>query len=78
MPLVMAETEAALTEKLATLPQATLEWCGDALFAGTPEETIGFYRDLVDAGFQYVIANILDGDYTTIDLMMEHLVPAFG
>jgi hypothetical protein len=78
MPLVMAEDEAALERKLAGMPQDTLEWCGDALFAGTPEETIAFYRDLVDAGFQYFIGNILDGDYETIDLMCQHLIPAFG
>jgi alkanesulfonate monooxygenase SsuD/methylene tetrahydromethanopterin reductase-like flavin-dependent oxidoreductase (luciferase family) len=78
MPLVMAETQAALEAKLAAIPRETLEWCGDALFAGTPDETIEFYQDLVDAGFQYFIGNILDGDYSTIDLMCKHLLPAFG
>ena len=77
MPLVMAETRQALDRKLAGLPQDTLEWCGDALFAGTPDETIAFYRDLTDLGFQYFIANILDGDYSTIELMEKHLLPAF-
>lgn len=77
MPLIMAETEAELQQKLRTLPRATLEWCGDALFAGTPEETIRFYRELQAAGFQYFIANILDGDLSTIDLMCTYLVPAF-
>ena len=78
MPLVIAETQAALEAKLAAIPRETLEWCGDALFAGTPDETIEFYQDLVDAGFQYFIANILDGDLSTIDLMCEHLIPAFA
>jgi alkanesulfonate monooxygenase SsuD/methylene tetrahydromethanopterin reductase-like flavin-dependent oxidoreductase (luciferase family) len=78
MPLVMAETEAELDEKLNTLPKATLDWCGDALFAGTPEETIAYFRDLKEIGFQYFIANILDGDLSTIDLMCKHLVPAFA
>jgi alkanesulfonate monooxygenase SsuD/methylene tetrahydromethanopterin reductase-like flavin-dependent oxidoreductase (luciferase family) len=77
MPLIMAETEAELDEKLNTLPKATLDWCGDALFAGTPDETVEFYRGLQKIGFQYFIANILDGDLTTIDLMCKYLIPAF-
>lgn len=77
MPLVMAETEAALAEKRRALPQDVLAWCGDALFAGTPEQTITYYRGLAAAGFQYFVANILDEDLSTIDLMIEHLVPAF-
>jgi alkanesulfonate monooxygenase SsuD/methylene tetrahydromethanopterin reductase-like flavin-dependent oxidoreductase (luciferase family) len=78
MPLVMAETQADLDRKLAGMPQDVLEWCGDALFAGTPEETIAFYEDMVAAGFQYFIANILDGDYSTIELMGKYLIPAFA
>ena len=78
MPLVMAETQSALERKLAGMPQDTLEWCGDALFAGTPDEAVAFYRDLAELGFGYFIANILDGDDDTIRLMWEHLVPAFA
>ena len=78
MPLVMAATEEALAEKLRTLPQDVLAWCGDALFAGTPEQTIAYYRHLADTGFQYFVANILDEDLSTIDLMIDHLVPAFA
>lgn len=78
MPLIMAETQDALEQKLRSLPQDVLEWCGDALFAGTPDETIEFYRDLQEAGFQYFIANILDEDRNTIDLMCKYLVPAFS
>lgn len=77
MPLIMAKTQADLERKLAGMDQAVLEWCGDALFAGTPDETIDFYRDLEAAGFQYFIANILDGDYSTVELMGKYLIPAF-
>ena len=55
-----------------------LQWCGDALFAGTPDETIAFYQELVAAGFQYFIANILVQDLDTIDLMNKHVLPAFA
>lgn len=78
MPLIMAETQEELERKLNSLPQQTLEWCGDALFAGTPAETIEFYRELQAAGFQYFIANILEADRGTIDLMCKYLVPAFN
>jgi alkanesulfonate monooxygenase SsuD/methylene tetrahydromethanopterin reductase-like flavin-dependent oxidoreductase (luciferase family) len=77
MPLVLAETEALLEEKLAGLPKQTLDWCGDALFAGTPDEAIEYYKDLKEIGFQYFMANILHQDLHTIDLMIKYLVPAF-
>jgi alkanesulfonate monooxygenase SsuD/methylene tetrahydromethanopterin reductase-like flavin-dependent oxidoreductase (luciferase family) len=78
MPLVLAESRAALAAKLAGMPQETLAWCGPALFAGTPEEAIAFYRDLASAGFQYFIANILDGDEGTIELLGTAVLPAFA
>ena len=74
----MAETQTRLDEKLNSFPQATLDWCGDALFAGTPAEAIEFYQDLVKSGFQYFFANILDTDESTIDLMGTYLIPAFA
>jgi hypothetical protein len=60
------------------LPQDVLQWCGDALFAGTPDEVVAFYQELAAAGFQYFIANILAQDLDTIDLMNNHLLPAFA
>ena len=50
MPLVLAPTRAALETKLAGMPQDTLTWAADALFAGTPEEAITFYRGLPSVG----------------------------
>ena len=78
MPLILAESRPALEAKLAGMPQATLEWCGPALFAGTPEEAVAFYRDLAAAGFQYFIANILDGDEETVELLGTAVMPAFA
>ena len=77
MPLMLAETHEAVEAKINSYPPEKIEWCGDALFAGTPDEAIEFYRSLLDAGFQYFIANILAGDESTIDLMAEYLLPAF-
>jgi len=78
MPLVLAETRPALDAKLVGIPQATLEWSGPALFAGSPDAAIAFYRDLAAAGFQYFIANVLDGDEETIELLGTAVMPAFA
>jgi alkanesulfonate monooxygenase SsuD/methylene tetrahydromethanopterin reductase-like flavin-dependent oxidoreductase (luciferase family) len=77
MPLVLARDEAALEKKLSAMPQHTLEWCADALFAGTPAEAIAFYESLAAIGFQYFIANILDGDEDTIEILGTDVMPAF-
>lgn len=76
MPLIMAETHAALEAKLAGMDQAKLAWCGDALFAGTPDETIAFYQGLIGCGFRYFLLNILDGDHETIELAATTVLPA--
>ena len=78
MPLILAPTRAALETKLADMPQDTLAWAADALFAGTPEEAIAFYRALADLGFQYFITNPLGGDEETVELLGEAVVPAFA
>ena len=78
MPLVLAENHGALKAKLATMNQDTLARCGAALFAGTPDEVIDFYRGLAAIGFQYFIANILDPDYETIELLGRAVMPAFA
>lgn len=78
MPLILAQTQEALKTKLAAMPQDTLEWCGDALFAGTPEDAIAFYRDLHALGFQYFVANILGGDEESVELLGTAVMPAFA
>jgi alkanesulfonate monooxygenase SsuD/methylene tetrahydromethanopterin reductase-like flavin-dependent oxidoreductase (luciferase family) len=77
MPLVLAPTRAALESKLPRMPQDTLTWAADALFAGTPEEAITFYRGLSERGFQYFITNPLGGDEETVELLGTEVMPAF-
>ncbi len=77
MPLILAETPQAVTAKLAGMSRETLERCGPAVFAGTPDEAIAFYRDLAEVGYHYFVANILDGDTETIDLLASGVMPAF-
>jgi alkanesulfonate monooxygenase SsuD/methylene tetrahydromethanopterin reductase-like flavin-dependent oxidoreductase (luciferase family) len=78
MPLVLAPTRAALAAKLETMPRDTLIWAADALFDGTPEEAIAYYRDLAGLGFQYFVVNILEGDEETIELLGMEVMPAFA
>lgn len=78
MPLILAPTQEALERKLAAMPQETLAWCGDALFDGTPEDAITYYRELTAIGFQYFVVNILNGDEETIELLGTAVMPAFA
>ena len=75
MPLVIRRTRAALEAALSEMPQDVLAWCGPALFAGTPEEAIAFYRELASIGCQYFVANILTGDWETIELLGTEVMP---
>jgi alkanesulfonate monooxygenase SsuD/methylene tetrahydromethanopterin reductase-like flavin-dependent oxidoreductase (luciferase family) len=78
MPLVLAPTRSAVAAKLAAWPPETVAWWGEALFAGTPEQAIDFYRALAGLGFQYFIGNILGGDEETVELFGAAVVPAFA
>jgi hypothetical protein len=78
MPLVLAPTRAALESKLTRMPQDTLTWAAEALFAGTPDEAIAFYQELTERGFQYVITNPLGGDEETVELLGTEVMPAFA
>ena len=64
--------------RLAEFPKAVLENCKTSLVAGTPEDAIRYYQPLVDAGVQYFVANILDQDWQTIELLAREVMPAFG
>ena len=78
MPLILAPTRAALETKLAGMPQDTLTWAADALFAGTPEEADHLLPKLAALGFQYFITNPLGGDEETVELLGTEVVPAFA
>ena len=78
MPLIIGPTKEKLKEKMRGMPQAVLAWCGPALFAGTPDEAIAFYKELQSWGVQYFVANILDGDWETIELLGSEVMPALA
>jgi alkanesulfonate monooxygenase SsuD/methylene tetrahydromethanopterin reductase-like flavin-dependent oxidoreductase (luciferase family) len=80
LPLVLAETPAAVVAKLDRLPAHVLDFWRSSLVAGTPAEVIAHYRGLMTAGVRYFIAGFLRGplerDETTLRLLAERVMPA--
>lgn len=80
--LILAENKAAVWAKLQHYFPEGLEqrfsgpWSG-FVFAGTPEQAIAYYQELVEAGIQYFIVETLDAtDEETIRLLAEQVMPA--
>jgi alkanesulfonate monooxygenase SsuD/methylene tetrahydromethanopterin reductase-like flavin-dependent oxidoreductase (luciferase family) len=82
MTLVLGRDAAAVEAKMQWLAdvygQDKLDWCGDALFPGTPEEAIAFYENLKGMGFRYFIANVFEVDTETVDILADSVMPAFA
>jgi alkanesulfonate monooxygenase SsuD/methylene tetrahydromethanopterin reductase-like flavin-dependent oxidoreductase (luciferase family) len=75
MPLLLAPTPEAVEAKLAKIPSTQLEWFRSAMLAGTPADAIVYYRDLAGLGVNYFIANILDQDWESIELLGTEVMP---
>lgn len=75
MILFLAESEAALQAKLATIPEHRLKSFAPSTMAGTPREAIQHFRDLAALGMQYFIAFIHPKDVETARLLAEQVVP---
>jgi alkanesulfonate monooxygenase SsuD/methylene tetrahydromethanopterin reductase-like flavin-dependent oxidoreductase (luciferase family) len=80
--LILGENEAYLQAKLRRYFPDGLEqrfsgpWSG-FVFAGTPEQAFLYYQELVEAGIQYFIVQMLDAaDEETIRLLAEQVMPA--
>ena len=75
MPLILAETHAALQAKLDGLPQGYLKMFASSMIAGTPQEIITSYQALASAGVQYFISSFFRHDQETLQLFAEHVMP---
>ena len=80
--LILAENEASLSVKLRRYFPDGVEqrfsgpWSG-FVFAGTPQQAIPYYQELVDAGMHYFIVQTLDAtDEETVRLLAEQVLPA--
>jgi alkanesulfonate monooxygenase SsuD/methylene tetrahydromethanopterin reductase-like flavin-dependent oxidoreductase (luciferase family) len=76
IPLVLAETPAALDAKLAAIPPEAREMFRSGEVALTPPEAIEYYNELVRAGMQYFIVSVSPGDVETIQLFGQQVLPA--
>lgn len=79
LPLVLAETPAAVAAKLERLPTHLLDFWRSSLVAGTPEEVTAHYRALIGVGVQYFIGGFLRGplerDEESVRLLAERVAP---
>ena len=76
IPLVLAETSAALAAKLGAIPPAVREMFRSGEVALTPPEAIEHYNALVQAGMQYFIVSVNPGDIETMQLFGQQVLPA--
>jgi alkanesulfonate monooxygenase SsuD/methylene tetrahydromethanopterin reductase-like flavin-dependent oxidoreductase (luciferase family) len=74
VPVVLAESLAALTTKRDRLPPELLASADTAGLVGTPEQAVARLLSLVAAGCQYFTLAVLESD--TLRLLAERVIPA--
>jgi alkanesulfonate monooxygenase SsuD/methylene tetrahydromethanopterin reductase-like flavin-dependent oxidoreductase (luciferase family) len=74
VPVLLADSPAALAAKRERVPRAIFAMAGAAALVGTPEEAVERLRTLVAAGCQYLTLAVLEPE--TLQLLAERVVPA--
>lgn len=74
VPVLLADTPAALAAKRERVPRELLALAGAAALVGTPEQAVGRLRPLVAAGCQYFTLAVPEPE--TLRLLAERVVPA--
>ena len=76
--LMLAPTEKeALAKRDRYYPHGLSEEQQYSRVIGTPEQAAAYYQDLVNAGMQYFVVQVLDAtDLETIELLANELIPA--
>lgn len=74
VPVLLADSPAALAAKREHVPQELLASAGPAALIGTPEQAVARMLPLVAAGCQYFTLAVLDAD--TLHLLAKEVVPA--
>jgi alkanesulfonate monooxygenase SsuD/methylene tetrahydromethanopterin reductase-like flavin-dependent oxidoreductase (luciferase family) len=74
VPVLLAESPAALAAKREHMPQELLATAGPAALIGAPEQAVARLRPLAAAGCQYFTLAVMDAD--TLRLLAEQVVPA--
>jgi alkanesulfonate monooxygenase SsuD/methylene tetrahydromethanopterin reductase-like flavin-dependent oxidoreductase (luciferase family) len=78
VPVVLAETPAALETKVAAIPESVRRGYATSTLACLPDEAIAYYRELAGAGLTYFIAGVFGNDTETVRLLAEKVVPALA
>jgi alkanesulfonate monooxygenase SsuD/methylene tetrahydromethanopterin reductase-like flavin-dependent oxidoreductase (luciferase family) len=78
VPVVLAETTAALAAKLAAIPEVVRRGYASSTLACLPEDAVAYYQDLAEAGLNYFIAGVYGNDIETVRLLANRVVPALG
>lgn len=74
-PVLVAETQARLREKLDAIPAHIRQGYATSTVAGTPDEIYSYYQALVKAGVRYFIAGLYGDDLETMRLLARQVVP---
>ena len=74
-PVLVAETQARLKEKLEAIPAHIRQGYATSTVAGTPDEICAYYQALVEAGVRYFIAGLFGHDLETVRLLARRVVP---
>jgi hypothetical protein len=76
-PVVVAETQARLADKLNGLPEQTRTLAQLAI-RGTPEQVTEVYESLMAGGIDYFIAALVGNDTQTLELLADQVWPALA
>ena len=76
VPVVLAETPAAVAKKVAALPENVRSGYASSTLAGLPEDAVAYYRGLAEVGLTYFVAGVYGNDTETVRLLAERVVPA--
>jgi alkanesulfonate monooxygenase SsuD/methylene tetrahydromethanopterin reductase-like flavin-dependent oxidoreductase (luciferase family) len=76
VPVILADTPAALEAKRAQVPPQLMAFAGPAAMIATPEQAVERMRPFVDAGVQYFILSLLELD--SLHLFAERVMPALS
>lgn len=78
VPVVLAETPAAVAKKVAALPENVRSGYASSTLAGLPEDAVAYYRGLAEVGLTYFVAGVYGNDTETVRLLAERVVPILG
>jgi hypothetical protein len=73
VPVVLAETPAALEAKLQAIPESVRRGHASSTLACGPDEAVDYYRELASAGLTYFIAGVYGNDTESVRLLSERV-----